>query len=130
MLSRFVCSMPNRSTCGVCAIAGGKCPPMPTGATKPGPRIVRSETFGFDCISRCVIVDWLMFRIVREVSGPTVGKSPAGSTPVSGSMRESAVPLAKNAAVRAFATAPSIAKTSVASSAGSLMMPSALTRLP
>src|SRR2546428_595544 len=38
-LSRLVCSMANRSTCGVKAIFGGKWPWMPMAATKPGPRI-------------------------------------------------------------------------------------------
>ena len=50
--------------------------------------------FGFDSTSRCVIVDWLMNRTVRDVSG--------------------AESLEKKAAVRALATAPSIANTSFA----------------
>jgi hypothetical protein len=96
---------------------------MPTGATKPGPRTSTSDEFGLDCISRCVIVDWLMNRTVRDVSGPTVGVAVPPGASASGTIRESAVPLAKNAAVRAFATAPSIAYTSVAISSSVSMIP-------
>ena len=112
MLSRFVCSMANKSTCGVLGIPGGKCCPTPIGATNPGPRTVESGSLmlGFDCTSRCVIVLWLMLRTVRDVNGPTVGVgSPVVGSGSSGTIRESNVPLAKKAAVRALATAPSIA---------------------
>ena len=93
MLSRLVCSIANRSTSGVFEMPGGNCPPTPIGATKPGPRIVElgSGIFGFDSTSRWVIVDWLINRTVREVSGAAL--------------------LEKNAAVRASATAPSMANT-------------------
>jgi hypothetical protein len=118
--------MPNRSTGGVCRTPCGKCPPTPIGATKPGPKVlaigcdesngllfvgsVGSGTVGFDSTSRCVTVDWLRLRIVREVSG--------------------ASPLAKNAAVRALATAPSMAKTSPASSPAKLATTSSSVRTP
>ena len=94
--SRFVCSMAKRSTCGVKAVPLGKWALMPVFATKPGPRTVEfgSVMFGFDSTSRCVIVDSLMFWIVRDVSGAAL--------------------LAKNAPVRALAIAPSMAKTSIA----------------
>jgi hypothetical protein len=55
-LSRLVCSMANRSTCGVNGTLGGKWPLMPMGATKPGPRTVGSGLLGFDSISRWVMV--------------------------------------------------------------------------
>ena len=70
-------------------MAGGKCPPTPIGPTNPGPRRIGVVTLGFESTSRRVSVDWLILRIVRDVSG--------------------ALSLAKNAAVRAFATAPSMA---------------------
>ena len=75
---------------------GGKCAFSPIGATKPGPRRVEfgSVMLGFDSTSRWVIVDWLMNWTVREVSGAGL--------------------LAKNAPVRALATAPSTAKISAA----------------
>ncbi len=63
--------MPKRSTCGVNWMPAGKCPLIPTGATKPGPYNVELPsglgTSGLDCTSRCVIVVWLMSWIVREV---------------------------------------------------------------
>ncbi len=98
MLSRLVCSIWNRSTCGVKGMLGGKCPPMPTGATKPGPRRVElgSVMSGLESTSRCVMVDWLMNWTVREVNGAAL--------------------LEKNAPVRASARAPSMAKVSVAGS--------------
>ena len=42
MLSRLVCSIRNRSTCGVLGISGGKCPLSPSGATNPGPAFGRT----------------------------------------------------------------------------------------
>ena len=66
-LTRFVCSIPNRSTSGVLMIPGGKVPPSPTGATYPGPWIVSIVLLGSACISRCVTVLWLMWLTVREV---------------------------------------------------------------
>ena len=93
-LSRLVCSIWNRSTCGVNGTRGGKCPFVPIGATKPGPRAVEfgSAMFGSDWTSRWVMVDCEMSWIVREVSGAWL--------------------LAKKAPVRASARAPSMAKTS------------------
>ena len=58
-LSRLWCSMANKSTGGVLATTGGKCAPVPIGATKPGPRSVEvgSVMSGLETTSRCVIVD-------------------------------------------------------------------------
>ena len=94
--SRLVCSIWNRSTCGVNAIPGGKWALIPTAATNPGPRSVEfgSVMFGSESISRWVMVDWLMIWMVREVRGAWL--------------------LPKNAPVRALATAPSMAKVSAA----------------
>src|SRR4051794_40311216 len=71
MLSRLVCSIRNRSTWGVNWMRGGKWAFLPTAATNPGPRSgeLGSGMFGFDWISRWVMVDWLMNWMVREVSG-------------------------------------------------------------
>src|SRR6516165_3228751 len=93
-LSRLVCSMPNRSTSGVKETPGGKCPPTPIGATYPGPYRgdVLSVRSGLESTSRWVTVDWLMNWMVREVRGAAL--------------------LAKKAAVRASATAPSMEKLS------------------
>ncbi len=54
MLSRLVCSIWNRSTCGVNITRAGKWPFFPIGATKPGPRKVEfgSGMFGLASISR------------------------------------------------------------------------------
>ena len=75
---------------------GGKCPPIWMGATKPGPYSGEfwSVTSGLESTSRWVMVDWLMKPMLREVNG--------------------AWSLAKKAAVRASATAPSMAKVRVA----------------
>ena len=62
---------------------------------------METTEFGLDSTSRCRMVVWLRLRTVRDVSG--------------------AVSLAKNAAVRALETAPSIANASVA---GSVMVSS------
>src|SRR5262249_28945209 len=94
VVSRLVPSIWKRSTWGVFMTPGGKWSLMPMGATKPGPRNVElgSVMLGFDSTSRWVMVLWLMNWMVREVSG-------AWSFP-------------KQAPVRAWARAPSTAKTS------------------
>jgi hypothetical protein len=80
--------MPNKSADGALA-TWRKVPPTPT---EQQPALNRGIQIGhgFDSTSRSVIVVWLMNRTVRDVSG--------------------AWSLEKNAAVRALATAPSIAK--------------------
>src|SRR5688572_10665232 len=101
--------MLKRSTGGVKLMSGGKWPPSPIGATTPGPRIGESNGFGnagerklgSESTCRSRIVDWLSERIVREVNG-------APPAPIA----LTASPLANDAAVRALATAPSIAKAS------------------
>ena len=96
-VSRFVPSIPNRSASDVSVTPGGKRPPTPIGPTYPGPLVVGFVLSGLESTSRCVIVDWLMNWMARDDSGEPSGKS-----------------LENKAAVRASATAPSIAKTSSA----------------
>src|SRR5947209_18869031 len=72
--SQLVCSMSNRSTCGVRAMLGGKCDFTPTGATKPGPFRVEfgSAMLGSDSTSRWVLVEWLLNWMVGGVGGACV----------------------------------------------------------